>query len=1691
MDHDRGKSSNSTAKASLSAQLLRSFRTRSLPNNSPADAAPEAPLTLCDVPATVETLLSDATQVTQARALVSTLRIESENNGPLVDPSSGSPLFSALAVLCMRLLRPKNPREMRRVACDLVAASLKYAEACISQSTESPALLDSTTSAFMLCSLDRAMLFRLVCGLHDPADWTAQTLVENKAQAFDTLHKQLIALSGLTRDGRDVVAIPDIIDVLSSWLEDAWAAVQFLRANGDSRAEPGSVVMQQLTNFIAAVLKFNFARIPVMHVEAAFERFSRMVLVPRVLDSAAAPPIDGTVHSEQKPFANGLLHDDVYGVRLQKYPHRPPSHTVVSEHMPIVNHGEIEAMARVIDVSLCYGLISPNSLIVLVLMSCRLRGCSIVRASASDAAHRIQQPHPALWLVLTNLLRSHCANATLRIVIQTLWNPNEISQPVMDVHAIMHRPSVAVGALLILQAVVRQISTEYDESVASKVQLPSLSLAVFVGAVSGAAQRQNPALDFATVFFLRFGLSYVQEGADDLRPPFERIFDDRLVDNMEEIVAPLVQIAQRHVPVWKSAARPPTNNEVAFSLRITDELLELVQQPLIPLVNTVLAPLRNALAPLLPDDMLVDIVAHFRGKHEYVPGAPEWIERITELVDAFFFRESECTTALPADRARAHFMELICELYDSVQDMPQYCDPLVRRVIVPVAERVLPYEAVAEVVSVLRHMLLHAAVGAALDPDPSLFNRIRAIYAACVSSSQQPPDVRAEYALAQHSRQTSTGPSNADAERERSMRSRRAVNAVTDLISVFQQLAFMLPSTAAAVGTSVNMDVCRTRAAHATAVLFRDLIRVVQQGAVDPVDGVDMDAAAPRVARITALQWLMHLRANRYHSLFFADNVAEQTESVAQLLRRTPSSQEREGERGRERERTERTERAMSRSRMVERSRERTPNLPRIRPSAPLWSIPESFPFTPPPSGLSSDVAYVYQGADVPQDAPLLPTSDYLTVIVQILQSDFDWEVVSYVLVHLPAQLRNKHMFCSARAQIPALLAVLCHALQVQRLMPNVILPDDVRRSDVYAVAYNTLVVLISYRSLLSRAQQDELVEVFIAGLSRSQNTAQPCIRALVLACHELQKSVTRHASAMLVKLSTVMSSIAMSAHILELIVEIGSVPAAYSNFTDAEYKRVFGIALQYIQFHQSTAAADREDIRSSPAMFSLSQYVMILAYFIIAQWFMLLRLLERPKYVSYITRGLMLANDGRQQLSDQTTVCLDFLARYTYSSAAPKPTNSLIRFLVAGDRQNAVARGASEASLTRTWLIGKSLVTITSLQRQGWFEFVIRRPSGTSSFISKLENSPSYSLESDESTANTLLMLFNKLHIHTNLGDVLPSPQLPGAASTLDACSQENPNTCNHANTDVSAEGRDVSKTISQTGQEFPMHSAPRRREATSDPAYVALQFSGYPEQDVSHAPHLLTPGPATDRLLRGIDLTPVYDFHKIGVLYVGYGQESETEILSNNQGSRPYMRFLSGLGDLVTLRGQQDVYTGGLDRQNDEHGKYTYAWRDSNVQVVYHTATMMPSRDNDPNCASKKALIGNDWVHIVFNESNRPYRFGTIASQFNFVNIVISPHSSFHGSADETSSDDETYYLVELQRRPGLPDFSPVGEGQLVSLSTLPRFVRMLSVNCDLMSQIFLDTGESMVPYTSSESLLTRLGYASPSHWALPLTN
>ncbi len=96
-----------------------------------------------------------------------------------------------------------------------------------------------------------------------------------------------------------------------------------------------------------------------------------------------------------------------------------------------------------------------------------------------------------------------------------------------------------------------------------------------------------------------------------------------------------------------------------------------------------------------------------------------------------------------------------------------------------------------------------------------------------------------------------------------------------------------------------------------------------------------------------------------------------------------------------------------------------------------------------------------------------------------------------------------------------------------------------------------------------------------------------------------------------------------------------------------------------------------------------------------------------------------------------------------------------------------------------------------------------------------------------------------------------------------------------------------------------------------------------------------------AINRFVRSLDNIPVIDTHKVGIMYVAPGQTQEEDILRNVHGSPAYTQFLEGIGRLINLRGQVDVYAGGLDP--DEDGEYAYAWWDDIGQILYHTATMM----------------------------------------------------------------------------------------------------------------------------------------------------
>ncbi len=101
--------------------------------------------------------------------------------------------------------------------------------------------------------------------------------------------------------------------------------------------------------------------------------------------------------------------------------------------------------------------------------------------------------------------------------------------------------------------------------------------------------------------------------------------------------------------------------------------------------------------------------------------------------------------------------------------------------------------------------------------------------------------------------------------------------------------------------------------------------------------------------------------------------------------------------------------------------------------------------------------------------------SEFLAVAIEISARSKIGEIVSYLLCHLPHQLSNKHLFCGPKAQIEVLnlRKELCQGVIDDALLLKVILPDDLKKTDVTAVVYDTLVTLIGYRCALlaSRAR--------------------------------------------------------------------------------------------------------------------------------------------------------------------------------------------------------------------------------------------------------------------------------------------------------------------------------------------------------------------------------------------------------------------------------------------------------------------------------------------------------------------------------------------------------------------------------------------------------------------------------------------
>ncbi|KAJ3333872.1 Tuberous sclerosis 2-like protein [Blyttiomyces sp. JEL0837] len=272
-----------------------------------------------------------------------------------------------------------------------------------------------------------------------------------------------------------------------------------------------------------------------------------------------------------------------------------------------------------------------------------------------------------------------------------------------------------------------------------------------------------------------------------------------------------------------------------------------------------------------------------------------------------------------------------------------------------------------------------------------------------------------------------------------------------------------------------------------------------------------------------------------------------------------------------------------------------------------------------------------------------------------------------------------------------------------------------------------------------------------------------------------------------------------------------------------------------------------------------------------------------------------------------------------------------------------------------------------------------------------------------------------------------------------------------------------------------------PALEQSLMDPSFIMMQLSPYPSQANSRSTIILPNDDATSRAIKVLDRIPILDLHKIGVVYIGPGQFSETDILGNTGGSNLYNHFLLSLGCIVSLSGTS-YYTGGLDTENAIDGQHALIWENSSfgVQIVYHTATLMPTNyTSDPLLSMKKRHLGNDFVVIAYNDSGideftdqdlgKAFGFHTLPGQFNYANIIVTPIRAKEPKSTSTTNDadplldyTQQMFSVELRLKAevGLPKLSVLSEKRLVLGRSLAILVRQAALHANALATVASQT-------------------------------
>ncbi|QPG75116.1 hypothetical protein FOA43_002457 [Brettanomyces nanus] len=374
---------------------------------------------------------------------------------------------------------------------------------------------------------------------------------------------------------------------------------------------------------------------------------------------------------------------------------------------------------------------------------------------------------------------------------------------------------------------------------------------------------------------------------------------------------------------------------------------------------------------------------------------------------------------------------------------------------------------------------------------------------------------------------------------------------------------------------------------------------------------------------------------------------------------------------------------------------------------------------------------------------------EWCTICLNVLERFYHWEVYSFVLSHLCPQMADYGLFGhDADVCITKIVKVICRQTQLKFPDNFEIADKSLSKGDIQVAFIRTLSAITCYKSILSRADEDQLINSVIFALQSWNKTGIPCLHFLYIATYEFPESIKKFLNGILTTLQTRISSPLTSSLILDFLLSLADLPNLISNFTIDEFKRVFGIAFKFIQY--SNDALDNKKVTSlnyddlamdkSPSTQNfeitkqLVMYITALSYNLISSWFLKMNFDQRRRLASYIIMGL-LAN-SKHELRDLAYV--EFITRSTFAQVAMRST-VLVDNETVGDMYT-----------NRAWIYGNGIISISTHKITGESEVIIRKATTVDKFKVRLHEElfPDYVLRqiSNPSREAEKLVTYNPL---------------------------------------------------------------------------------------------------------------------------------------------------------------------------------------------------------------------------------------------------------------------------------------------------------------------------------------------------------